>query len=146
MVLIYTDGGAAPNPGVGGWAAVLLYGDHRKEIFGAERRTTNNRMEMTAAIRGLESLKQSCRVALFTDSEYLKKGITQWLPTWKRKNWKRKGGPLKNVDLWKELDALTQKHEIEWHWLKGHAGHRENERCDQLVSRAIKTFQRKRRK
>ena len=146
LVMIYTDGGAVPNPGVGGWAAVLLYGNHRKEISGAVRHTTNNRMEMTAAIQGLKSLKGPCRVILFTDSEYLKKGITQWLPVWKRKNWKRKGGALKNVDLWKEIDMISQEHEIEWRWLRGHAGFRENERCDQLVSHAIKAFKRKRRK
>jgi len=137
VVTIYTDGGCEPNPGRGGWAAVLLHNTHRKEIFGADPNTTNNRMELTAAIRALESLKEPCYVNLYTDSEYLKRGITEWLPNWKRRNWTRKGQPLKNVDLWRRLDELTQKHEVKWHWVRGHTGIRENERCDELVSRAI---------
>ena len=142
IVTIYTDGGCVPNPGKGAWAAVLLYGKKRGEISGAEPDTTNNRMELTAAIRALETLKEPCRVTLFTDSEYVKKGITEWMPGWKRKNWARKGGALKNVDLWKTLDTLIQKHDVEWHWVRGHDGIRENERCDELVARAISSLRR----
>jgi len=137
IVTIYTDGGCDPNPGRGGWAAVLISGGRRKEISDAENNTTNNRMEMTAAIRALESLKKRCVVNLYTDSQYLKLGVTEWMPSWKKRNWIRKGGELKNLDLWQTLDALIQKHNICWHWVKGHAGHPENERCDQLVARAI---------
>lgn len=136
-VTIYTDGGCEPNPGRGGWAAILVAGGHLKEISGAENDTTNNRMELTAAIRALESLKKKCVVNLYTDSQYLKQGVTEWMPNWKRRNWNRKGGELKNIDLWQSLDELIQNHIIHWHWVKGHAGHPENERCDQLVSRAI---------
>jgi len=137
QVIIYTDGGCDPNPGAGGWAAVLIHGAHRKEISGCDPQTTNNRMELTAALRALLSLKERCRVSLFTDSEYLKKGITEWLPRWKRKNWTRKGGALKNVDIWKQLDTATNQHEITWHWVKAHNGIPENERCDELVKKAI---------
>ena len=143
LVTIYTDGGCEPNPGVGGWAAVLLYGNTRREIVGSEPDTTNNRMEMTAALRSLQSLKESCHVILFTDSEYLKRGITEWLPKWKRHRWSRKGGSLKNVDLWQELDAAIKHHEVEWHWVRGHGGIRDNERCDELVSRAIASQRKK---
>ncbi len=136
-VVIYTDGGCEPNPGVGGWGAVLISGEHMKELSGGALETTNNRMEMTAAIEALRALKRSCQVALYTDSQYLKNGITQWLPAWKRNNWKRKGGPVKNQDLWQTLDALVQKHTVSWHWVKGHAGHDYNERCDALASAAI---------
>lgn len=137
-VTIYTDGGCDPNPGVGGWAAVLINGARRKELAGGEAESTNNRMELTAAIRALEALKRPCHVVLHTDSEYLKKGITQWLATWKRNNWKRKGGALMNVDLWKRLDALANEHDIEWTWVPGHAGILENERCDELVGEQIR--------
>ena len=137
LVVIYTDGGCEPNPGVGGWGAVLISGEHMKELSGGALETTNNRMEMTAAIEALRALKRSCQVALYTDSQYLKNGITQWLPAWKRNNWKRKGGPVKNQDLWQTLDALVQKHTVSWHWVKGHAGHDYNERCDALASAAI---------
>ncbi len=136
-VVIYTDGGCEPNPGVGGWGAVLISGEHMKELSGGALETTNNRMEMTAAIEALRALKRSCQVTLYTDSQYLKNGITQWLPAWKRNNWKRKGGPVKNQDLWQTLDALVQKHTVSWHWVKGHAGHDYNERCDALASAAI---------
>lgn len=136
-VTIYTDGGCEPNPGRGGWAAILVSGGHIKEISGAENDTTNNRMELTAAIRALESLKKKCVVNLYTDSQYLRQGVTEWMPNWKRRNWNRKGGELKNIDLWQSLDELIQNHSVHWHWVKGHAGHPENERCDQLVSRAI---------
>jgi len=143
LVTIYTDGGCVPNPGAGGWAAVLLYGAKRREISGSEPHTTNNRMELTAALRSLESLRQPCRVILFTDSEYLRRGITEWMPKWKMRNWTRKGGKLLNVDLWKSLDKLIQRHDVEWHWVRGHSGIRENERCDELVSRAIHSLRKK---
>ncbi len=126
-----------PNPGTGGWGAVLLYGDARKEMSGGEPNSTNNRMELTAATRALEALKRPCRVELHTDSEYVQKGITQWMPQWKRNHWKRKGGPIKNIDLWKALDAAASRHDIQWQWVKGHAGNPENERCDALASAAI---------
>ena len=136
-VVIYTDGGCRPNPGAGGWAAVLMYGDVRKELSGGEPETTNNRMELTAAVRALEALRRRCEVTLHTDSQYLQKGVTSWMASWKRRGWKRSGGGLKNVDLWKALDVLTQKHEIRWRWVKGHAGNLENERCDELVGAEI---------
>ena len=136
-VIIYTDGGCEPNPGVGGWAAILIFNGKERELSGSDPETTNNRMEMTAAISGLEALKRPCNVQLITDSEYVKRGITEWLPGWKRRNWKRKGGPIKNVDLWKELDDAAQRHDISWQWVKGHAGVHYNERCDTLASEAI---------
>lgn len=136
-VTIYTDGGCEPNPGVGGWAAVLLSGDRRKELYGGELDTTNNRMELRAAIEALKSLKRPCSVTLFTDSQYVRLGITQWMTQWKAKGWKRKTGAIKNIDLWRELDELSQEHEIEWGWVKGHSGIDENERCDELASMAI---------
>lgn len=136
-VVIYTDGGCDPNPGVGGWGVVLLCGDARKEISGGEGRTTNNRMELTAAIKALEALKRNSRVHIHTDSEYVKKGITEWLPGWKRKSWRRKGGEVKNVDLWKRLDELNSLHDVSWEWVPGHLGVVENERCDELAAEAI---------
>ena len=141
-VTIYTDGGCSPNPGVGGWGAVLLYGDSRKELSGGEIDTTNNRMELTAAIEALESLKRPCRVSLYTDSQYVRLGITSWLPGWKRNHWKRKGGAVKNVDLWKRLDDASDRHDIHWEWVRGHTGVIENERCDALVGEAIERLQR----
>ncbi len=114
-----------------------MNGKREKELSGGADETTNNRMEMTAAIKGLEALKKPCNVALYTDSEYLKKGITEWMPKWKRQGWKRGKNPVKNVDLWKQLDALAQTHAIRWSWVKGHAGHHYNERCDELASEAI---------
>lgn len=136
-VEIYTDGGCRPNPGLGGWAAVLLYKNTRRELSGAEVNTTNNRMELTAAVRALEALKRPCHVILHTDSEYLKKGITEWMPTWKRKGWRGSDGPVKNADLWRQLDDLTAKHTVEWRWVRGHAGNELNERCDELACQAI---------
>lgn len=136
VVTIYTDGGADPNPGLGGWGAVLRFGAREKELSGAEPGTTNNRMEMTAAIEALSALKRPCRVVLYTDSQYLQRGITEWMPKWKQKNWTRGRQPVKNVDLWKQLDALTQTHEVEWRWVRGHAGVELNERCDRLVHQA----------
>ena len=136
-VHIYTDGGCDPNPGVGGWGAVLKYKGHRKELSGGEPRTTNNRMELMAAIQALEALKRKSKVVIYTDSEYLQKGISQWLPNWKRRGWKRKTGSVKNEDLWRRLDELTSKHDVEWRWVRGHAGVEENERCDELATQAI---------
>jgi ribonuclease HI len=136
-VTIYTDGACQGNPGPGGWAAILRYGGHEKELSGGEPETTNNRMELTAALQALQALKESCRVELYTDSEYLQRGITEWLPGWKARNWKRKGGKLANVDLWQALDATLQRHDVTWHWLRGHAGHPENSRADRLARAAI---------
>lgn len=136
-VIIYTDGGAQPNPGDGGWAAVLIFGDSRKELSGADRSTTNNRMELTAAIRALEALTRPCAVELYTDSQYLKNGITTWIKGWKRNGWRTANKkPVLNQDLWIALDALTEKHTITWRWTRGHAGDAENERCDQLATDA----------
>ncbi len=139
-VTIYTDGGADPNPGTGGWAAILLdpASGKTKELSGGEPRATNNRMELTAAIRGLESLKRRCRVQLFTDSQYLRKGITQWLPGWIARGWRRKDGELQNEDLWRRLAELVQLHDVKWDWIKGHAGNRLNERADELATLEIR--------
>jgi len=136
-IIIYTDGACDPNPGFGGWGVVLLHKGKYKELSGGEPNTTNNRMEMMAAIKGLEALKRPCTVTVHTDSQYLKNGITSWLPAWKRKNWKRKTGPLKNVDLWQRLDALVQEHEVDWRWVRGHAGDVLNERCDQIACEQV---------
>jgi ribonuclease HI len=132
-VVIHTDGGCVPNPGVGGWGAVLEFKGKRRELSGGADETTNNRMEMTAAIEALETLKRPCRVLLYTDSEYLRKGITEWLVRWKRNGWKTRSGPVKNVDLWKRLELALAQHHVEWHWVRGHTGVPENERCDQLA-------------
>jgi ribonuclease HI len=136
-IIIYTDGGCIPNPGRGGWAALIRYPDREVELSGAENNSTNNRMELTAAISALESLSGSPQVQVFTDSEYLKKGITEWLPNWRKRGWKRKGGALANQDLWMHLDSLTQKYQIEWKWVRGHAGNILNEKVDRLVRQAI---------
>jgi ribonuclease HI len=140
-VTIYTDGGAEPNPGTGGWAAILLNPatSKVKELSGGEPRTTNNRMELTAALRGLEALNQPCRVTLFTDSQYLRKGITQWLPGWIARGWRRKDGELQNEDLWRALAEAVRRHQIDWKWVKGHAGNKWNERADVLATEAIRT-------
>ncbi len=138
-VAIYTDGACSGNPGPGGWGAVLLYGEHRREISGASADTTNNRMELTAAIRALEALKRPSDVALYTDSTYVKDGITRWLPGWKAKGWRTASKtPVKNRDLWEALDALVQRHDVSWHWVRGHAGNLENERADTLAREALK--------
>jgi ribonuclease HI len=137
-VEIYTDGACRGNPGVGGWGAVLRYRGRERELFGGEGGTTNNRMELTAAIRGLEVLQRRCKVSVYTDSQYVREGITSWLADWKRRGWKtadRK--PVKNRDLWERLDALAARHDVEWHWVRGHAGHPENERADALANRGI---------
>ncbi len=142
-VIIYTDGFCEPNPGNGGWAAILLHGKARKELSGAEADTTNNRMELTAALKGLEALTEPCRVNLYTDSEYLRQGITEWLPNWKARHWRTAGRqPVKNRDLWEELDRLCSRHEVNWHWVKGHAGDPLNERCDYLAARASRASRR----
>lgn len=134
-VTIYSDGGASPNPGAGGWGALLIYGEHQKELSGGERNTTNNRMELTAACEALEALTKPCVVDFYTDSEYVKKGISEWIKGWVKKNWRKADGkPVLNQDLWQRLHEATQKHEIHWHWVKGHAGHVHNEHVDQLAT------------
>ena len=137
-VVIYTDGGASPNPGSGGWAAILAFGELTKELKGGELDTTNNRMELLAAISALEALKKPCRIDLHTDSQYLRNGIMSWIGKWKKNGWKTADkSPVKNVDLWERLDAALGAHQISWHWVKGHAGHDMNERADALVGEAI---------
>jgi len=137
-VEIYTDGACRGNPGPGGWGVLLRYNDAEKELYGAEAETTNNRMELMAAIRGLQELKRHCRVRLTTDSTYVKNGITQWLADWKRRDWRTANKkPVKNADLWQQLDKVTRGHEIEWQWVRGHSGHKENEHADMLANRAI---------
>ncbi len=137
-VVIHTDGGAAPNPGAGGWAAILSFGDRDKELKGGEPDTTNNRMELMAAISALEALKRPCRVDLHTDSKYVQQGISQWIHNWKRNGWKTADKkPVKNGELWQRLDAAVAHHQVRWHWVKGHAGHEFNERADRLVGEAI---------
>ena len=137
-VEMYTDGACKGNPGPGGWGVLLRYGQHEKELFGGEPETTNNRMELTAVIRGLQGLKRTSRVRIVTDSQYVKNGITQWIHNWKRNGWKTAAKkPVKNADLWQLLDEQVGKHQIEWRWVKGHSGHPENERADQLANRGI---------
>lgn len=138
LVTIYTDGACRGNPGPGGWGALLLSGEHERELRGGEMETTNNRMELTAAIRALAALKRSCDIRLYTDSQYVRKGITEWLAQWKLRDWRtadRK--PVKNVDLWQALEREIERHEIQWHWVKGHAGVPGNERADRLANQAI---------
>ncbi len=135
---MHSDGACRGNPGPGGWAAVLTYGEIRKELSGGAPATTNNRMELQGAIEALDSLKEPCVVQFFTDSQYVRNGISQWLFGWKRNGWRTKTRqPVKNADLWRALDAASARHKIEWHWLKGHAGHEGNERCDVLANEAI---------
>ncbi len=137
-VRIYTDGACKGNPGPGGWGALLQLDGREKELCGGEPDTTNNRMELTAVIRALEALKRHCAVDLYTDSQYVQKGISEWIVAWKRRGWKTADKkPVKNVDLWLELDQLVAGHAIQWHWVKGHAGHPENERADQLANKGI---------
>jgi ribonuclease HI len=136
-VTIYTDGACDPNPGPGGWAAILRSGAVEKVLTGGEAETTNNRMELTAALRALEALKDPSRVEIYTDSEYLQRGITEWMPAWKAKNWKRKGGKLANLDLWQALDGALGRHAVSWNWVRGHAGVHANQRADYLARRAI---------
>lgn len=137
-VEIHADGACRGNPGPGGWGVVMRAGSKEKELWGGERLTTNNRMELTAAIRALEALRRRCHVQLYSDSQYLRNGITEWLPAWKRRGWRtadRK--PVKNQDLWEQLDRLAAEHEVEWHWVRGHSGHAGNERADALANRGI---------
>jgi len=138
---IYTDGACSGNPGPGGWGAILRTGGKEKELFGGEAGTTNNRMEMTAVIRALQALKRPSRVRVHTDSQYVQKGCSEWLPNWKKRGWKTASKqPVKNEDLWRELDSLMAQHQIEWLWVRGHAGHVENERADELARRGIKAL------
>lgn len=135
---IYTDGACKGNPGIGGWGAILKYGNTEKEIKGFSKETTNNIMELTAVIKALESLSRSCNIIITTDSNYVKNGITDWINNWKKNGWKTaKKQPVKNKDLWVSLDKLVAKHSITWKWIKGHSGHPENERADQLANEAI---------
>jgi ribonuclease HI len=137
-VEIYTDGACRGNPGPGGWGVLLRSGERERELWGGAALTTNNRMELTAAIEGLRRLKRPCIVDLYTDSQYVRLGITEWLANWKRKGWRNASKkPVKNQDLWRALDDETARHEIRWHWIKGHSGHPENERADQLANRGI---------
>ena len=138
LVEIYTDGACKGNPGIGGWGALLMSGAHSKEIFGGETMTTNNRMELMAVIAALESLKTRSRVHLHADSQYVLKGIAEWLPNWKKRGWRTStNGPVKNVDLWQRLDTLAALHDMRWIWVKGHAGHVGNERADALANMGV---------
>ena len=140
-VEIYTDGSCSGNPGPGGWGAILKYGDNEKEISGGEAATTNNRMELIAVIRALEMLNRACEVELTTDSQYIARAINErWIEAWRKKGWKRKGGELKNVDLWQRLDELLQKHNVEFKWVKGHAENEYNNRCDTLATAQTRLF------
>jgi ribonuclease HI len=135
---IFTDGACKGNPGPGGWGVLLRLGEHQKTLYGGEPQTTNNRMELTAAIRGLEALKKPAKVILTTDSEYVMKGIREWMPNWKKRGWKTAAKqPVKNEDLWRELDALVNQHQVEWRWVKGHSGHAENELADELANLGV---------
>jgi ribonuclease HI len=138
QVEMFTDGACRGNPGPGGWGVLLRYNGHEKHLYGGEKETTNNRMELTAVIEGLNSLTRQCNVLITTDSIYVKDGITQWIANWKKRNWKTAAKkPVKNQDLWQALDSAVQKHQVEWAWVKGHSGHRENEIADELANRGI---------
>jgi len=135
---VYTDGACRGNPGPGGWGALLRYGDHERELWGGERATTNNRMELLAVIRALETLKRGCAVRLHTDSQYVQKGITEWIHNWKKRGWKTAARePVKNADLWRALDEQAGRHRVDWIWVRGHAGHEGNERADALANRGV---------
>jgi ribonuclease HI len=139
-VVVYTDGACKGNPGPGGWGAFLTWGGHQKDLFGGEALTTNNRMELTAVIEALASLKRGCPVAIYTDSEYVRNGITTWIKGWKARGWRtadRK--PVKNVDLWQRLEALEAQHQVRWHWVRGHTGDPGNERADRLANRGVES-------
>ena len=134
----FTDGACRGNPGPGGWGVILRYNGHEKELYGGEKETTNNRMELTAAIKALEALSRQCAITITTDSKYVQQGITEWIDNWKKRGWRTAAKkPVKNQDLWMQLDALVQQHQVSWEWVKGHAGHRENEWADELANRAI---------
>ncbi|MCG8415047.1 MAG: ribonuclease HI [Pseudomonadales bacterium] len=135
---MYTDGACRGNPGKGGWGVLLRYGDAEKTLYGGEQETTNNRMELTAVIKGLEALTKRCKVLVTTDSKYVLSGITEWMPNWKRRNWRTANKkPVLNVELWQQLDALVAQHDVEWEWVKGHSGHPENELADALANQGI---------
>ncbi|GAA5083721.1 MULTISPECIES: ribonuclease HI [Paenalcaligenes] len=141
-VLIWTDGACKGNPGAGGWGALLKYGRHTKEIYGGEPETTNNRMEIMAVIQALQLLKEPCLVHIYTDSQYVQKAMTEWLPGWKAKGWRNASKkPVKNADLWQQLDALCQQHQLQWHWVRGHAGDHGNERADALANLGVEQLQ-----
>ena len=141
MVDIYTDGACKGNPGPGGWGALLRFRGQEKELYGGEAPTTNNRMELLAVIKALEALSRPCQARVHTDSQYVQKGISEWVHNWKRRGWRTADKkPVKNVDLWQQLDALAGQHQVEWVWVKGHAGHAENERADQLANRGVETL------
>ena len=142
-VTIYTDGACSGNPGPGGWGAILVHGPHRKELNGGAAETTNNRMELEAAISALQALKQPCKVDLYTDSVYVRDGITKWINNWRRNGWRTsQKKPVKNADLWQALEDARDRHEVRWHWVKGHAGHPENERADELARDGMAPFKR----
>ena len=137
-VTLYTDGACKGNPGKGGWGVLMRYGSHEKELFGGEAHTTNNRMELTAIIQGLAALKRPCAVVIYTDSQYVKNGMEQWIHGWKKNGWKTASKqPVKNEDLWQQLDRLAAQHQIQWQWVRGHAGHAENERADALANQGV---------
>lgn len=137
-VFLFTDGACKGNPGTGGWGALLQFGIHSKELFGGEANTTNNRMELTAVIQGLTALKRPCIVNIYTDSQYVKKGMQEWIHNWKARGWKTASKqPVKNVELWQALDTEVNKHQVNWHWIKGHAGHAGNEKADELANRGV---------
>jgi ribonuclease HI len=137
-VVVYTDGACKGNPGPGGWGALLRWNGHEKELFGGERDTTNNRMELTAVIQALSALKSRCRVAVYTDSEYVKNGITTWIHGWKQRGWRTADKkPVKNLELWQRLETLAAQHDVQWHWVRGHDGDPGNERADQLANRGV---------
>lgn len=139
-VQLFTDGACKGNPGPGGWGAVLRFGAHEKQLFGGQANTTNNQMELLAAIEGLKALKEPCQVALTTDSQYVRKGITEWMTNWKKNGWRTAAKkPVKNAELWQALDTQCQKHQVSWYWVKGHSGHPENELADQLANRGVES-------
>ncbi|MBX8784956.1 ribonuclease HI [Pseudochrobactrum algeriensis] len=143
-ITAYTDGACSGNPGPGGWGAILEYNGHRRELNGGERDTTNNRMELMAAISALQALKEPCQVDLYTDSVYVRDGISKWIEGWKRNGWKTAAkAPVKNAELWQELDAARKNHKVTWHWVKGHAGHPENERADELAREGMAPYKKR---